>query len=129
MEANELRVNSIIHFVDENVDAEIGHHNLGILLAYPSSDKYEPIPLTEEWLLRFGFESITDKNTIKSLDLYMCGGLVHLYSNNEDNYSRVTAWFQEDGEVSQNYFREVEFVHTLQNLYFALTGEELQIKK
>ena len=66
----------------------------------------EPIPLTEEWLLKFGFERS---------GLYHVKSQVYIY----DEYGLVDTGF----EYRFNYRRiEIEYVHQLQNLYFALTG-------
>ena len=77
----------------------------------PFLRKIEPIPLTEEWLLKFGFE----KN--KNSDLYF----------RLNNYE----YFIENGIIDNGYSRmneiSVKYVHQLQNLYFALTGKELEI--
>jgi hypothetical protein len=68
------------------------------------------IPLTEDILLKCGFEkSEIFRNTYSN-------GKVELY--NQDNL----LWF----DLSNNSI-EVKYLHTLQNLYFALTGEELQV--
>lgn len=74
----------------------------------------KPIPLTEEWLLRFGFEKCRFRNTVyenKSiiLDSRKCGYL--LCDNSIEN------------------LQYIQYVHQLQNLYFALTGEELKLIK
>lgn len=70
------------------------------------------IPLTEEWLFKLGFECIFTHDDhhyyLESLDL----GLDRSY--------------QPFG-IGQ-YKLEFEYVHQLQNLYFALTGEELILK-
>ena len=83
----------------------------------------EPIPLTEEWLLRFGF--IREEE-------YDEGGLVdYRYELNKDNLEFVSFWGSED-LVGINQCQtgvDCEYVHQLQNLYFALTGEELTIKE
>ena len=116
IQANELRITNIVHFVKENVDAEIGHHNLGILLAYPSTNDYEPIPLTEEWLLKFGFEKQSD---------------YFFYNNNYRVESfRSSEWcFRARVTKNESYpIAIIEYVHQLQNLYFALTGKELKLK-
>lgn len=70
-----------------------------------------PIPLTEEILLKAGFEKRQDTMwTIYNkswISLYkMMGGK---YYEVEDTYTSL------------------KYVHSLQNLYFALTGEELEI--
>jgi hypothetical protein len=68
----------------------------------------QPIPLTEEWLERFGFE----------------------YSDlNGDSGLWKIPPFQIYGKYNQfiyEYALDVNYVHQLQNLYFALTGEEFQ---
>lgn len=66
----------------------------------------EPIPLTEDWLLKFGFEDVPTGNYWNQK---LC---IHIYSN--EFYI-----LQEQGRVF------IQYVHQLQNLYFALTGEEL----
>jgi hypothetical protein len=60
----------------------------------------EPIPLTEEWLVKLWTNSIN----------YWI----------DTQYGKF--WFQP-------LSLEIEHVHQLQNLYFALVGEELKIKK
>lgn len=69
-----------------------------------------PIPLTPEWLERCGFanEPIGSNSYIKED--------VKIFNFNDDGIYKM--W---------NYKVEVKNVHQLQNLYFALTGEELTI--
>lgn len=70
----------------------------------------EPIPLTEEWLLKFGFENWDRGAWVNKTSLHKQDGLFwcHTYHLNE---------------------MCIEHVHQLQNLYFAFTGEELTIKE
>ena len=77
-------------------------------------EELEPIPLTEEWLLKFGFKEDGHYNSAKrwmgifNQPLIQCNGYFTI----------------------PNYFStEIKYVHTLQNLYFALTCEELTIKE
>ena len=82
-----------------------------------------PIPLTEEWLLNFGFELTNDEGDVKYYD----------FINNSD-YSIVF----DHSEIALHYNAKsgyycimyddtkLQKVHQLQNLYFALTGKELQ---
>ncbi len=74
-------------------------------------DNYCGIPLTEEWLLKFGFDK-KDKSYIKNSFLFI---------NNNSIYK-----FLYKLSIIES---EVKYVHQLQNLYFALTGEELTIEK
>ncbi len=74
-----------------------------------------PIPLTEEWLIKFGFTG----------DSIM--GLAVKYSLN-----RIDIWYNKklDEALLDNvkYKRiYIKYVHQLQNLYFVLTNEELII--
>jgi hypothetical protein len=78
---------------------------------------YEPIPLTEEWLLRFGFVECLD-NYI--LDISQRISLVY-FDRNECQFSIIQ---DVNNEIALK-FGAVKYVHQLQNLYFALTGEEL----
>lgn len=76
-----------------------------------------PIPLSEEWLLKFGFEKY---------------GKTKLYKNTKGRVS-VTLTSNQFGKFSGSsdfllndfYYIPIKHVHQLQNLYFALTGEEL----
>jgi len=71
------------------------------------------IPLTEEWLLNFGFE----KQGIYYFKDYFFG----IY----DDLSEVCLW--NDGEQIGYKNENIKYIHQLQNLYFALTNEELTV--
>ena len=72
--------------------------------------RHEPIPLTEEWLIKLGIEFKDKKH------LYWVKGAFNLELTEEGD-----VYF----EVYSHYI-DVKYVHQLQNLYFALTGEELK---
>ena len=78
--------------------------------------RWKAIPLTEEWLLKFGFElDIEDDGCQKGkykVSVSDEGCLFFIY----------IGYYHEE-------IAEFKYVHQLQNLYFALTGEELQIKQ
>lgn len=75
-------------------------------------DKLKRIPLTDEWLLRFGFDK-KSKNQEWILNKIRICETVH----------KGLCWVDNDID-----FIEVNNVHQLQNLYFALTGQELELK-
>lgn len=82
-----------------------------------NSNGVKPIPLTEEWLLKFGFNK--EGNTIyKELNGFEFGTI------NTNRY-KPRFYLQTQGSTS-NITLPIKFVHQLQNLYFALTGEELK---
>jgi hypothetical protein len=78
------------------------------------------MPITEEWLLKLGFEKSTLDGDNAWLNL---------------RYRYLTFSSDESVEFKKVYLTVsrmdiiCEHVHELQNLYFALTGEELTIKK
>jgi hypothetical protein len=88
------------------------------------AEKYKPIPLTPEILEKYGFEMTNSKNYLS------LPNQSHLYelSIDENNlgihYQMVTKRNVEPRTVIGN---RLQYLHQLQNLYFALTGEELQI--
>lgn len=82
-----------------------------------------PIPITEEWLLKFGFKK--DEFILKfSVGLFWC-------INNCDDSFYID--FDEDfrgfyiGLNGYGYLKNINHIHELQNLYFALTNKELNI--
>ena len=75
----------------------------------------KPIPLTEEWLIKFGLkQDSTDKYWYFS----------PTYNKFYPLYERGIYWGFNGLGLSVN---EMQYVHQLQNLYFALRGEELTI--
>jgi hypothetical protein len=76
----------------------------------------EPIPLTEEWLLKLGLNKIA----IWTFSLHLVGNLELIYYSGEKGWSI--------GLKNYSDFSNLKYVHQLQNLYFALTRKELTIK-
>lgn len=96
--------------------------NAGYELKYLS-----PIPLTEELLLRCGFEVKIEHDVCKRY---------HIGENpiTKDWYVSLV-WIIEPKSVGMpdypfysNGGHLIKYLHQLQNLYFALTGEELTLK-
>lgn len=73
------------------------------------------IPLTEEWLLKMGF---VDHETFWS-HTWGTNGVVII------TYSQVYKSFMY--QLAQSVDKVITTVHQLQNLYFALTGQELKL--
>ena len=85
----------------------------------------EPIPLTEEILLKFGFKEVEGERWCDTHEEfeecnYYCLGAFKIYYNPE------TDKFEDDSLYDFNV--NLKYVHSLQNIYFALTGEELTFK-
>ena len=113
MKANELRIGNWFYGDCTNGENhKITPEEILDLHQDPLDDYYQPIQLTEEWLLKFGF---IDKSL--NFDDYRCsmywdGNYMHISDNRDTNYSVMA---------------QCNYVHQLQNLYFALTGEELTV--
>lgn len=75
----------------------------------------KPIPLTEEWLLKFGFEKVGSNYENR---------LIILHTNNKTG---TFDFLLNEPHSNKLIVRVIESVHQLQNLYFALTNEELTI--
>jgi len=87
-----------------------------------------PIPLTEDWLPRFGFKVDEDKGFDCALDTYH-----KVYSLNEFNVAIINDKFRLWIEVEEDKYYSfawtvIEYVHQLQNLFYALKREELELK-
>jgi hypothetical protein len=120
MKANELRIGNYIGdkndiAIVESIDKDgcmvqfINDEKQGFRISEP----IKAIPLTEEWLLRFGFY----KSDNYGNDEYRLDG----YS-----YFRGSFYISDCDECGESV--EINFVHELQNLYFALTKKELTMK-
>lgn len=91
-------------------------------LRHPSDLGANPIPLTNEILLKTGFQydETDEEYTIGSID----------FEASEEDADRHFCLWSENKEDFECYFSDIPIksVHQLQNLYFALTGKELDIK-
>jgi hypothetical protein len=125
MKANELRIGSLIYF-DGHIIGTITQikdtvARVKYLIgkdderqAFVEYDRIEGIPLTEEWLERLGFKKI---NHIHDSDYFLHSLVkIAIYPNGMVTLRGSAGW------------NRIHFVHQLQNLYFALTGQEITLK-
>ena len=81
----------------------------------------EPIPLSEELLLKCGFEIKPDS----ALPTFVYSGRLDL----QVEFMLGKYSFRIEVENRHTTFvRVVDYLHQLQNLYFAITGEELRVE-
>lgn len=84
-------------------------------------DNIVGIPLTEEWLLKFGFEYIGICDDFPK-GYYKHKALTEICFDNTFEPA-VNDW-----GATYIMVPEMKYVHQLQNLFYALTGEELTLK-
>ena len=98
------------------------------------AEMFEPIELTEEWLIKFG----AFKHELKGQYgyKYFFPMLDYIYVIERDFNKHQSHFFgiqytDCEGIEDQvfNFSFDLKYVHQLQNLYFALTGNELTIKE
>jgi hypothetical protein len=100
IEAKDLRIGNWVYLSSHKKD--IGEVHLGF--NNTNLDLFEPIELTEEWVIKFGYEDLID------MAISFC---------KQSEYYGV--------EITSEDLRKIK-VHEAQNLYYALTGGELTIK-
>ena len=125
MKATELRISNLVSHIEESNVLVIDSINRESVWVNESPDyHYEmdielisPIPLTEEWLIKLGFTKdnyhfvLNDKCSVTY----------------EKTGSEKGFWYSNDDTDAYCYrLKEIKYVHDLQNLYFALYGEELK---
>ncbi len=84
----------------------------------------KPIKPTEEWLLKLGFEKIKDYKF--SLDE---GYIILEVEDKNWEYLCLDVFIHTADMIKPFYITCLEHVHQLQNLYYALTGQELEFRK
>jgi hypothetical protein len=126
LQANEFRYGNLVN--DNYQVVEIDSSVLGLTDMYNEDDtasyvyfefaSIKPIPLTEQWLLDFGFELKFDDEDDNSI-----------YVLNEFEITKDC--FKEDFWLDAKIITpdRIETVHQLQNLFHSLTNEELKLNK
>lgn len=125
MKTSELRIGNWVNYILKEGEwsmtglmatqvVSIGSHDLVTEMESIPLDMsyFEPIPITPEWLDKFGLEKDNDNEYAFNMEGYNWTIRIH------------------DGLIGLDYHeyhptQRIKYVHQLQNLYFALTGEEL----
>ena len=113
MNAKELRIGNLVYNSIEKEYCEITADDILHLSEGMDCFVFEPIPLTDEWLIEFGFEK--DKDGVLKISNCM--------------YWLDTGFIQIANGYTPLMNAKCQYVHQLQNLYFALKQKELNYKK
>lgn len=123
MKIQELRIgNWFIGYNGKPFQWSLGHFGLLTLKKNrPEIDDIikSPIPLTEEMLSEFTMKWGTDPQEPNALMVFKNGEFEILKFKDEDHF------FYSNG---RGFHADIIYLHQLQNLYFVLTGEELEVK-
>ncbi len=128
MNITELRIGNLVSYngtevhkvvtISEN-DFSTKHTGTYYFNTYIESGKtfstHQPIPLNAEWFIKFGWRT-------RDGSWYQCP--IH-YWNYNTFHKELTLHEANDGD---SFDVKIEYVHQLQNLYFAITGKELEYK-
>jgi hypothetical protein len=123
MTATELRIGNFVKCsIIQNGHLRKGdNHELTMSdFNHDLEDCFEPIPLTEEWLIKFGFYNKGKTNNTFYRDLLKVDQALY--------FPYIVKHKGLHLSISGKKIKRIKHVHQLQNLYFALTGEELTIK-
>ena len=120
IKANELRIGNYIQTAYDVVAVDRKLFEVGDF-----ENKLHPAPLTEEWLMKLGFKKRESFNfdyyeRIIPITTFRIQQSERSFTVNEN----CTYAFM-DGV----FLAEIAHIHQLQNLYFALTGEELILQE
>jgi len=121
MRAEELRIGNWVYmgsdYGDEQVTAyQIYNFNMTRNQTADYYREWQPIPLTEEWLERFGLK----REMVWVWSTHIRHDTIMLF-----DVGTKSVEFARNRSRSAIIIPNIHYVHQLQNLYFALTGEEL----
>ena len=118
MNASELRIGNYVRYSSL---IQVDGYKIAECEDYPN--RFTPILLTEEWLLKFGFEKDVDNSfVLGNLSIFTD----KRFKENVFIQTKTNRSFSGGQWVILNDLK-IQHIHQLQNLYFALTGEELQL--
>ncbi|MES2240460.1 MAG: hypothetical protein V4497_09415 [Bacteroidota bacterium] len=119
MKAEELRIGNWVDTGDFHLPRYKGNYKVKDEW-FKWANKFKPIPLTEEWLLNFGFKKSNNATKFYTFDKDKLS--IHLKSvHYNDGRTYFNSWCIME--------KQIEYVHQLQNLFFCLCGEEITLSQ
>ncbi len=132
MKAQDLRLgnfviakNEIIKIIEFRESFVLGENDNSIIGDLPSQMK--PIELTEEWLLKIGFDAMHSSRYMyeKSIiNKHNINVVVYITFHTINKTLRMD--FSNDLQILNLY--DIQYLHQLQNAFYLLTNEELEVK-
>jgi len=130
LKIGELKAGDIIKVLDEGIEregivAEISHEehkalvDNGIQEFWYSPEEMHPVPLSEEQLMKLGFE----KENMDGEGVKYMKGAFRLVTPKKGDFSNVEMWYRED----RRHFNFPIGVHQLQNLHLQMTKVPLEM--
>jgi hypothetical protein len=127
IEAKDLRIGNLVNYNNEALQ-------LKSIYSEREAGAFNCSVKVEEWLLKLGF-TYSD-----SLTLWMLKNSETIYEYSDDDEDSCNHWIHfyhtgknvtiesinDHGEYSNLMFSHIKFVHQLQNLFFTMTGKELE---
>lgn len=133
LQAKDLRIGNVLHYTtaeNDVLETTIDWQDLKWISEDPKGFNlaHYPIPLSEDWLLELGFES--DDNDFFFFEIDEFRELHYVLQENKWGIYERTLEDVDNGDLGSFVsLNSKQYAHQLQNLYFALTNEELTIKE
>lgn len=113
MEVRELRIGNWVNCL------LLGNYRLcsGDIETDKAKEIYKPIPLSPDILINCGFDHEEKESRSKDVKTF------HVYSKDRFVFNSIHGWWFNGKQLDY----QPQYVHQLQNLYYALTQQELKI--
>jgi hypothetical protein len=124
MKANELRIGNFLKYDDEIIQVSnlcknyVEFYDKEDLLIGDTPKYFQPIELTEELLVKIGFEGEMYEFCLHTEDANITVNLI-------ENRVEISFFGNCEAELCIKY--NVKYLHELQNVYYCLTNEELEV--
>lgn len=131
MKNNELRIGNYVQHkgvivkVEQITKHKIGYHKYKEkrTMQYLRYSEIEPIEITEDLLLKKGFEKIFDRVFPQERFVYDDDEVLLRQSYHDDSWYATIVCL---GVFSVN--KSIKYIHELQNAYFVINNKELKLK-